>query len=98
MTVHWTLEALERLIEIEDFIARDNPRRAEHFIEVLVEQGQSLTGNPLRGRSVPETADPQIREILVKNYRIVYRFSQDQIEILTVFEGHRRFRIDEIKE
>lgn len=98
MTVRWTLEALERLIEIEDFIARDNPRRAKHFIEVLVGEGQSLCENPLRGRSVPEIADRQIREIIVKNYRIVYRSNRDQIEILTVFERHRQFRIEEIKE
>jgi toxin ParE1/3/4 len=96
MTVRWTLEALERLIEIEDFIARDNPRRAKHFIEVLVGEGQSLSENPLRERSVPEIGDPHIREIFVKNYRIVYRSNRDQIEILTVFEGHRQFRIDGI--
>jgi len=98
MIVRWTLEALERLIEIEEFISRDNPRRAKHFIEVLVGEGQSLSENSLRGRSVPEIADPQIREIIVNNYRIIYRSNRERIEILTVFEGHRRFRIDEIKE
>jgi plasmid stabilization system protein ParE len=39
-----------------------------------------------------------IRELIVKKYRIVYRLRRDQIEILTVFEGHRQLRIDEIEE
>ncbi|MBD3339392.1 MAG: hypothetical protein GF353_09805 [Candidatus Lokiarchaeota archaeon] len=34
-------EALEKLIEIEKFIARDSPRRAEKFINYLVEQGKT---------------------------------------------------------
>ena len=98
MTVRWTLEALERLIEIEDFIAQDNPTYARRFIEALIKHGESLTKFPERGRHVREMADPQIRELILKNYRIVYRSNRDQIEILTVFEEHRSFRIEEIKE
>lgn len=40
MKVVWTREALEKLTEIEKFIARDSPRRAEKFINYLVEQGK----------------------------------------------------------
>jgi len=43
----------------------------------------------------PETSNLYIRELIVIKYRIVYRLCRDQIEILTVFEGHRQFRIDE---
>ena len=98
MKVLWTHEALERLLEIEDFIAKDNPRRARQFIGLLIEQGESLSKNPRRGRTVPETSNPYIHELIVKKYRIVYRLRRDQIEILTVFEGHRQLRIDEIEE
>ena len=38
MKVVWTREAFEKLTEIEKFIARDSPRRAEKFIDYLVEQ------------------------------------------------------------
>jgi plasmid stabilization system protein ParE len=48
------------------------------------------------GRVVPEIANPDIRELIFKKYRIVYRLNENCIEILTVFEGHRLFRIDEI--
>jgi toxin ParE1/3/4 len=47
------------------------------------------------GRMVPETANPTIRELIFKDYRIVHRLLNDRIEILTVFEGHRLLRIEE---
>jgi plasmid stabilization system protein ParE len=96
LKVLWTYEALERLLDIEDFIAQDNPRRARQFIGLLIEKGESLSDNPRRGRTVPEISNPYICELIVKQYRIVYRLRRDQIEILTVFEGHRQLRIDEI--
>jgi plasmid stabilization system protein ParE len=46
------------------------------------------------GRVVPELANPDIRELLFKKYRIVYRLKANCIEILTVFEGHRLLRVD----
>lgn len=98
MKVLWTHEALERLLEIEDFIAQDSPRRARQFIGLLIEKGESLSESPRRGRIVPEISNPHVRELIVEKYRVVYRLRRDQIEILTVFEGHRQLRIVEIEE
>jgi len=46
----------------------------------------------------PETSNLCIRELIVKKYRIVYRLRRDQIEILTVFEGHRQLKLADIEE
>jgi len=89
--------ALERLNEIEEFIAQDSPQRAERFVNYLIERGESISHNPWMGRIVPEISNPSIRELIVKRYRIVYRIKDNIIEILTVFEGHRLLRIDEIQ-
>ncbi len=97
MTVIWTREALEKLNEIEEFIGTDNPERAETFINYLIERGESISQNPKIGRTVPGILNPEIREIIVKKYRIIYRIKKDKIEILTVFEGHRLLRIDELE-
>ena len=85
MTVIWTREALEKLNEIEE------------FINYLIEHAESIAQNPNIGRTVPEILNPQIREVIVKKYRIVYRIKEEKIVILTVFEGHRLLRIDELK-
>lgn len=97
MKVIWTKEALERLTEIEEFIAQDSPQRAEKFINFLIERGESISQNPKIGCVVPEISNPSIRELITKKYRIVYRIKKGKIEILTVFEGHRLLRIDEIE-
>ena len=96
MNVIWSREALLRLIEIETFIARDSPGRAAKFVENLIDRAESVSQNPQIGRMVPELSDKSIREIIVKKYRIVYRIQKDQIEILTVFEGHKLFSVDEL--
>jgi plasmid stabilization system protein ParE len=44
---------------------------------------------PLRGRRVPEFADRELRELILRNYRMVYRVRGSAVEVLTVFEAHR---------
>jgi len=97
MKIIWTEEALERLAEIEQFIARDSPGRAKRFLNYLIEQAELLQHNPEMGRIVPEISNPKIREIIARKYRIVYRINENEIEILTVFEGHRLLRINELE-
>jgi len=97
MTLIWTEESLEKLSAIEEFIGTDSPERAETFVNYLIEKGESILQNPKIGRTVPEISNPDIREIIVKKYRIVYRITKENIEILTVFEGHRLLRIDELR-
>ena len=92
----WTHEALVRLSQIQDFISLDSPKRAENFVDYLVERGESVFQNPQIGRIVPEISDPKIREIIAKKYRIVYRIRERDIQILTVFEGHRLLSLDEL--
>ena len=97
MKIKWTNEALERLIEIEEFISKDSPERAAIFVDLLIEHAEDcLPDNPRLGRTVPEIANPDIRELIFKKYRIVYRLTESNIEILSVFEGHRVLRSDEI--
>jgi addiction module RelE/StbE family toxin len=97
MNVLWSREALVRLIEIEKFIAKDNPQRAKRFIHYLIERAESVSQNPKIGRIIPELSHRTIREIIAKKYRIVYRIQKEHIEILTVFEGHKLFDIDELE-
>jgi toxin ParE1/3/4 len=97
MKILWTREALQRLIEIEDFIAKDNAERAAKFVDDIVEHAESvLPGEPRIGRMVSEISNPDIRELIYKKHRIVYRVNKNNLEILTVFEGHRLLRVDEI--
>lgn len=96
MKIVWTKEALIRLQEIENFISQNNPQKAIEFVDTLINKAEGIVDNPRRGRIVPELSIEQIREIIFKNYRIVYLLKRKSINILTVFEGHRLFRREEI--
>ncbi|MCX6151528.1 MAG: type II toxin-antitoxin system RelE/ParE family toxin [Ignavibacteriales bacterium] len=89
MKLFWTIEALIRLQEIEEYISRDNPIAAIEFIDKLISVTETLVDNPEKGRVVPELSLEKIRELLHKNYRIVYLVKKNSIDILTVFEGHQ---------
>ena len=93
MSVSWSREAAENLSDIEEFIARDSMERAIRFVDALVDHTEEiLADNPRSGRSVPETGNPDIRELIYHGYRIVYQLNNN-IEIITVFEGHRLLRL-----
>lgn len=54
-------------------------------------EGRGGRSVPLAGRIVPEKRRPDIREVFLRTYLIVYRVREDSILVLTVFEGHRLF-------
>jgi len=96
MKVSWSPESLNRLIEIEAFIAEDNASKAIEFTDYIVSKSSIIMENPEIGRVVPEFSDPKLRELIIKGYRLVYRIVENHIEILTVFEGPRQIRKSEI--
>ena len=91
MTVRWTEQALARLAAIEEFIAADNAVAARRLVARLVRRAAPLARNPNMGRAVPELPGSDVRELIEGNHRIVYRVRSPHVQVLTVFEGHRRF-------
>jgi plasmid stabilization system protein ParE len=94
--VLWTRQAFLRLAEIQAFVAANRPGATERLVARLVRRAEALVRSPLMGRHVPELPGSELRELVEGNYRIVYRriayrAGAQRVEILTVFEGHRRF-------
>ena len=96
MSVVWTEQALLRLGEIEDFIAQDNPAAAVALTDRIMSRAESLPAFPLRGRVVPEYGNPEVREVFEDHYRIVYSVRGPAIQVLTVFEGYRLLRDEDL--
>ncbi len=92
MKVVWTEQARRRLSEIEEFIARDRPATAAKLVDKLVDRPDALATYPDRGRKLRELPGSGLRELVVDDYRLVYRRVASTIEVLTVFEGHRLLR------
>ena len=90
MKVVWTEQAFARLAEIEAYIGGDDPEAARRFVARLIRRASQLAKTPQMGRWVPELPESKLRELIEENYRIVYRVRAKTIQVLTVFEGHRR--------
>ena len=73
MKLQWTLPAVEDLENIRNYIARDSELYAAGFVEKIIAAVDKLELFPEIGREVRETDDPEVRELLFQNYRIVYR-------------------------
>lgn len=71
------------------YIARDDPAAAARWIDKLVSTVARAASAPGSGRRVPELARDDVRELLLRSYRIVYRVTPARSEILTVSEGRR---------
>jgi toxin ParE1/3/4 len=89
MKVRWTRNAADDLADIVEFIVMDNPKAAATLAETIKKSARQLSNFPKRGRVVPEFGNEEIREIIVGNYRVIYRIELKSIQILCVFEGHR---------
>ena len=95
MKVVWTEHALQCLTEIEDYIALDDPVTAVIFIDRLIRRTDILIDQPQAGRVVPEVPGREMRELIEGTYRIVCRINGFTVEMLTVFEAHKSFRVDD---
>ena len=89
MTLRWTARAANDLLAIGDYIAADNRAAARSWVEKLRQRAVMASKMPRTGRVVPEIARDDVREVLQRPDRIVYRVVDDGIVVLTVFEGHR---------
>jgi len=94
--VFWSPLAVERVTEIAQYIARDNPAAAEVWVNTIFSKVGDLKAFPRSGRLVPETNNHNIRDLIYGNYRIVYRIEKKRISILTVRHGKQMLPVDEI--
>lgn len=87
--VRWTPQASDDLDAVVEFIAADSPHFAALFVMDVFGSVERLVDFPKLGRVVPEMGDPVVREIILGNYRLIYRLRSDVAEVLTVYQGAR---------
>jgi toxin ParE1/3/4 len=87
--VLWTEAAASDLEQTADFIARDSRRYAAAFVREVRDAARSLSQLAERGRIVPEFADPNIRELLVRGYRLIYQLGLHSVSIIGFIHGAR---------
>ncbi len=81
------------LEDIVRYLARHNPTAAEQMGNALIARAESLADFPELGRVVPEFRRPELRELIHRSYRVIYRFKPERgcVEIVRFWHGARGF-------
>ena len=87
--IRWSIDALDDLESIASYIEQDSPEKAIEFVSEIFEKVEILKDFPRVSRIFSEWKNKRIREIIHKNYRIVYEIKNNIIEILIVTHGSR---------
>ncbi len=87
--VDWSFEATTDLESLAVYIARDSAFYATAFVQEILMAGRSLDRFAERGRIVPELAQTNIRELLVREYRLIYTIEESRVVILGLIHGKR---------
>lgn len=96
--VKWSKPAKIDLKQIHDYIARDSKFYAQKVSLEIVEKSEKLKSFPEVGRIVPETGDPNIRELLIYSYRLIYEVFPNKVEVLALIHSKRNFMKDFLNE
>jgi toxin ParE1/3/4 len=87
MRVAFTAEADADLERIGDWIARDNPRRADSFVEELVRKCLQIANAPKAFPLLPRHTESDIRRRVYRDYLIFYIILPDRIDVIHILHG-----------
>ena len=89
--VTWSIPAKNDLKQIYDFIAKDSKRYAQKVSRDIIGKTEELNDFPKIGRIVPEIGNPDIRELFIYSYRVIYEVTPKKVEILAIIHGKQDF-------
>ena len=89
--VIWSDEAIADLGAVVTYIAGDNRSAADNFGRKIFEHTRMVGEFPQAGRMVPEERNPNVREIIVEPYRVIYELNANglTVDILRVWHAAR---------
>jgi plasmid stabilization system protein ParE len=85
--------AQDDLADIVRYVARRNSDAAGRLGYELITRAQGLAAFPEIGRVVPEFRQPNLRQVICRSYRVIYRLRRDEqrIDIVRFWHAARGF-------
>ncbi|MEW6701121.1 MAG: type II toxin-antitoxin system RelE/ParE family toxin [Bacteroidota bacterium] len=90
--VIWSYEAIADLEALAEYIAKGSTFYAAAFVQKVLDRASSLNEFSEKGRVVPELRNPSIREVFVKEYRLIYSIEKSSIVVLGLIHGKRNLK------
>jgi toxin ParE1/3/4 len=88
-TIVWAGRARSDLRISAEYIRRVSPHAARAFVSAVLQAARSLSESPERGRVVPDIDDPEVRELFVGRYRLLYEVHPEAVWVMRVLHSSR---------
>ncbi len=92
--VKWSSVARADLKDIHAFISRDSKYYANQVANEIIDKSEQLELFPNMGRMVEEFNDPNLREIIIYSYRLIYQITFEGLEVVTIVHCRRNYTGD----
>jgi plasmid stabilization system protein ParE len=79
------------LDEAVGYVAEDSIEAALRLLSEALDTAGSLATLSERGRRVPEVDSPDIREVFVQSYRLIYEVQRTEVQVLAFLHRARDF-------
>jgi plasmid stabilization system protein ParE len=90
--VTWAEHARADLLSAVQYLAEQSPQAAAAFLDEVERAASSLAEFPERGAVVRELQAPDVRQLIVGRYRLIYRVGPRGVGIARLIYGARDFR------
>jgi len=87
--IGWSPEAVKDVESIIEYLTRNSPFFAKTVAAKLFASARNLGAFPSMGRLIPGIGDSAVREVVVYNYRLVYRIEKFEILVVAIVHGKR---------
>lgn len=98
MKIVWSSGAEWDLRKITNVIAEERPGAAERMLVSLQGAVERLALFPMSGRIFPGQKRTDLREIVHRGFRVVYRIRSENVEVLAVRNARRELDPEEWSE
>jgi len=89
MKVHWTKTAQAHLAAIHQYISQDSVEYARRMVDRLTRRSEQISAFPYSGRKVPEYEADDLREVIEGPFRLIYRITPEQLDVIAVVHAAR---------
>ncbi len=89
MRVVWTNRAFDHLLQLREQFRITSEVYADRVVDCLISRSEQLEPFPHSGRRVPEYQRDDVRELIERPYRLIYRVLEDRLDQLAVVHERR---------
>ncbi|MCU0400991.1 MAG: type II toxin-antitoxin system RelE/ParE family toxin [Algoriphagus sp.] len=88
--ITWSKQAIEDIYRIQEYYSAFAVSFSNQLVDQIFDKENLIAVHPEIGRVVPELNNKSVREIIFRNFRIIYAiFDPQRITILAVHESSR---------